>query len=268
MNKTTISNSTATIVLLTAMLGTPNALAGAQSGNGDGCNGRADVLIGADDDNVSNGIIQPVAPPPNQSLNNADVLEGNGGCDVLMGLLGNDVLSGGDGDDVTIGGVENFDPGGFGNKDIIFGGAGNDTNLWAPGDGSDAFLGGPGRRDAQVFGPIDTGFDDIPDLMTVSGRFSETGLPTANLTGSPGFCRLDDVRDTDLGFDFLVRFFVRATGNLAVTVRVTDVEQVFCTSEEGGAITYADLTSAHPAFVTISQDKVRQLNPTVGRIVY
>lgn len=264
MNKRTITAAAFFALTLPVSM----AYAGSQAGAGDGCNGRADVLIGNDDDNVNNSIIQPAGTQPNQSLNNADMLEGRGGCDVLMGLLGNDVLDGGDGADVMIGGVENFDPDGFGNKDVIFGGAGNDTNLWAPGDGSDAFIGGAGGRDAQVFGPIDTGFDDIPDLMTVTGRFSETGLPTANLTGSPGFCRLEYVGDTDLGFDFLVRFFVRATGNLAVTIRLRDVEQVFCTSEGGGDITYADLTSHDPKFVIVSQDKVRALNATVGRIVY
>ncbi len=257
-----------TAALLVAMLPATFSLAGAQTGSGDRCAGTADVLIGADDDNVDNPIIQPIAPPPNQSLNNADILQGFGGCDVLIGLKGNDVLDGGDGPDITIGGVERFDPEGFGNRDVIFGGAGNDTNLWAPGDGSDAFIGGPGGRDAQVFGLIDTGFDDVPDLAAVSGTFSETGLPTANLTGSPGFCRLEYVGDQNLGFDFLVRFFVRATGNLAVTIRLTDVEQVFCTSEAGGAITYADLTSSHPQFVIVGPDKVRALNPTVGRIVY
>ncbi|MEM9056897.1 MAG: hypothetical protein AAGD86_05430 [Pseudomonadota bacterium] len=256
------------VALVAVSLPASFAFAGAQDGLGDGCQGTADVLIGSDDDNVDNPLIQPVAPPPNQSLNNADILLGDGGCDVLIGLLGNDVLNGGDGDDVTIGGVENFDPDGFGNRDVIFGGAGNDTNVWAPGDGSDAFLGGPGFRDAQVFGVIDTGLDAVPDLIAVPGRFRNTGLPTADLTGSPGFCRLDIVGDETLGFDFLVRFFVRATGDLAVTIRLRDVEQVFCTSEAGGDITYADLTSSDPRFVIVSQDEVRQLNATVGRIVY
>ena len=36
----------------------------------------------------------------------------------------------------------------------MFGGPGNDVNLWAPGDGSEAFLGGPGL-DAIVFGTTD-----------------------------------------------------------------------------------------------------------------
>lgn len=259
---------TATVTLLAITLPATFSYAGSQEGLGDGCKGTADVLIGADDDNVDNSLIQPIAPPPNQSLNNADILEGRGGCDVLIGLLGNDVLDGGDGDDVTIGGIEQFDPGGFGNKDVIFGRGGNDTNLWAPGDGSDAFMGGPGARDAQVFGLIDTGFDAVPDLNAVSGTFRETGLPSANVTGSPGFCRLEYVGDEGLGFDFLVRFFVRATGNLAVTIRLRDVEQVFCTSEAGGQIIFADLTSESPQFVPVSQYMVTRLNSTVGQIIY
>ncbi|MFK8014146.1 MAG: hypothetical protein AB8G17_01730 [Gammaproteobacteria bacterium] len=252
---------------LLVTMGSAWAYAGAQEGGGDGCAGRADVLIGQDNDNVDNPLIQPIAPPPNQSLNNADILQGGGGCDVLMGLLGNDVLDGGNGSDIMIGGTEQFDPGGFGNKDVMLGGAGNDTNVWAPGDGSDAFIGGAGGRDAQVFGLIDRDYNNVPTLTHVNGTFSETGVPTANVTGSPGFCRLEYVGNTDLGFDFLVRFFVRATGNLAVTIRLKDVEQVFCTSEQGGQITFADLTGRYPHFVEVSQHEVQQLNRTVGRIV-
>ncbi len=245
----------------------PLAHAGALLGAGDGCAGVADVLIGQDDDNEANPLIQPIAPPPNQSLNNADVLQGAGGCDVLIGLLGNDVLDGGPGGDVLIGGTEQFDPDGFGNKDVMLGGAGNDTNIWAPGDGSDAFLGGSGDRDAQVFGLIDRDGANVPVLTPVFGKFSDTGLPTADVTGSPGFCRLEDVQQTDLGFDYLVRFFVRASGNLAVTIRLKDVEQVFCTSEAGGQITYADLTAEFPQFVVVSAAEAEALNRTVGQII-
>ncbi len=252
---------------LLASLVSVSAFAGAQNGAGDGCAGRSEVLIGQDNDNVDNPVIQPIAPPPNQSLNNADVIQGDGGCDVIIGLLGNDVLDGGNGSDILIGGTEQFDPDGFGNKDVMIGGAGNDTNVWAPGDGSDAFLGGPGRRDAQVFGVIDRDFDNVPTLTPVNGTFSETGVPTANVTGSPGFCRLEYVGDTDLGFDYLVRFFVRATGNLAVTIRLKDVEQVFCTSEQGGSITFADLTEPFAKFVEVAPYEVRDLNRTVSRII-
>ena len=241
--------------------------AGLQAGLGDGCEGKSEVLIGQDNDNADNPIIQPFAPPPNQSLNNADVLEGRGGCDVLIGLQGNDVLDGGPGNDILIGGTEQFDPDGFGNRDVIKGDAGNDVNVWAPGDGSDAFLGGNGQRDAQVFGLIDRDSHFVPILQPVLGLFRDTGVPTADVSGSPGFCRLEYVGDTDLGFDYLVRFFVRDSGDLAVTIRLANVEQVFCTSEAGGAITYADLTDDVPQFVEVSRDEVRTLNPTVSQII-
>ncbi len=238
-------------------------LTGAQ----DGCDGRPDVLIGQDDDNVDNSLIQIVTAPPNQSLDNADVLLGDGGCDVIIGRQGDDVISGGPGRDIMIGGVEQFDPEGFGNRDVMLGGPGNDVNIWAPGDGSDAFVGGLGARDAQVFGLIDIDESAIPVLTPATGQFSRTGIPTADVTGSPGFCRLEDVRYTDLGFDFLVRFFVRSTGDLAVTIRLKDVEQVFCTSEAGGAIIYADLTEMTPQFVEISLTEVAELNGLVGDII-
>jgi len=241
--------------------------AGAQQGGFDACSGRADVLIGRDDDNVNNPLLQIIAPPPNQSLDNADVLQGGGGCDVIVGLFGNDVLRGGPGSDIMIGGTEQFDPDGFGSKDVMFGDGGNDINIWAPGDGSDAFIGGPGARDAQVFGVVDRDGANVPVLTPVKGRFAETGIPTADVTGSPGFCTLERVKDESLGFDFLVRFFVRATNSLAVTVRLTDVEQVFCTSKAGGAITYADLRQDSPRFVQVYPAEVKKLNREVADII-
>jgi hypothetical protein len=45
----------------------------------------AQVLIGADDDNINNPAIQPSPPPPDQSLSNADVLVGGASNDVLTG---------------------------------------------------------------------------------------------------------------------------------------------------------------------------------------
>jgi hypothetical protein len=52
-----------------------------------------------------------------------------------------------------------------------------------------------------------------------------------------------------------------------VTVRTRDVEQVFCTSQAGGAITYADLTVADPQLVEVSLDDVDKLNRTVRAII-
>jgi hypothetical protein len=249
-------------VVLAAIIGAPERSEAAfvEGGNG------AEVLIGEDDDNVNNPTIQPPNLPPNtpnQSLNNTDVFSAAAGNDVMLGLLGGDVMQGGEGRDIAVGGTEQFVPP---NSDVMFGGPGNDTSLWAPGDGSDAFLGGPGV-DAQVFGVIDRDANNVPTLSNPGGGFPQ-GVPTANVSGSPGFCTLERIpAQNSLEYDFLVRFFVRSTGALAVTIRLEDTEQVFCTTEAGGEITFANLTRANPRFVTVSPDQVLNLNPDVRRII-
>jgi hypothetical protein len=224
----------------------------------------SEVLIGLDDDNVDDPEIQPEGVAANQSLNNADLIEGLGGHDVLIGLLGSDTIDGGPGDDVIIGGTEQ---GQAPNSDVQIGNRGNDVAIWAGGDGSDLFDGGPGNFDALVFGTIDR-VNNVPVLSAATGKYRDTGLPTANVTGQGGFCRLERVADPlGRGFEFLVRFFSRATGNLLVTVRTRDVEQVFCTSETGGAVTFADLTAAEAQLVEVSLDEVADLNRTVRAII-
>lgn len=224
---------------------------------------RSEVLIGADDDNQNDPEIQP-APGANQSLDNADTLVGDRGDDVLIGMLGSDVLLGGPGADVLVGGIEG---GQRPNSDIQLGDDGGDIAIWQGGDGSDLFDGG-GGRDALVLGTVDRGADNVPILSPVDGLHAKTGLPTANVSGQGGFCRLDRVADpAGRGVEFLVRFFVRATGNLAVTIRTRDVEQVFCTTEAGGGITFADLTAPAPAFGEVDLATVRELNPEVAKIV-
>jgi hypothetical protein len=174
-------------------------------------------------------------------------------------------MLGGPDHDVFIGGTEQ---GNRPNSDIQIGESGNDTAIWAGGDGSDLFDGGPGSSDALVFGTIDRDAKNVPILSPVTGRHERTGLPTANVTGQGGFCRLERVDDPgSRGFEFLVRFFVRATGNLAVTVRTRDVEQVFCTTEAGGNATFADLAAADPAFVPVTLGEVAELNKTVAKII-
>jgi len=218
---------------------------------------RPNVIIGLDNDNLDNPEIQPSPDDPDQSLNNTDILIGGFRDDILIGLLGSDVIHGWFGDDVIIGGTEQGTPP---NSDIMFGDHGEDIGIWAPGDGSEAFDGGPGV-DAEVFGLIDRDADNVPTLD------SETGLPTTDVTGSPGFCTIEAVQDSELGFEFLARFFVRATGNLAVTVRLTNTEQVFCTSEAGGEITFADLSEPDPQFEVVSLEDVEYLNPKVAQII-
>jgi hypothetical protein len=228
---------------------------------------RSDILIGSDDDNTDDPEIQPEGVTANQSLNNADTLLGERGDDILIGMLGSDVLLGGPGDDVLIGGIER---GSQPNSDIQLGEAGNDIAIWQGGDGSDTFDGGEGRRDALVFGTIDRDQDtNVPTIFPVDGRHSQTGLPRANVTGQNGFCTLEAVQDpVARGFQFLVRFFSKNTGNsLLVTVRTRDVEQVFCTAKDAAAITFADLTQPNPDFVEIGLGAVRDLNADVARII-
>lgn len=245
----------AALVVLTAAPGEAALVRGGEA---------SDLLFGHDDDNTGDVEIQPEGVTANQSLNNADVIDGLGGHDVMIGLLGSDTMLGGSGDDVMIGGTEQ---GQAPNSDVQIGGTGNDIAIWAGGDGSDLFDGGPGHFDALVFGTIDK-VDGIPVISSATGKYRDTGLPTANVTGQAGFCRLERVADPiERGFDFLVRFFSRASGSLLVTVRTRDVEQLFCTSEAGGAITYADLTAAEPELVEVSLDDVARLNRTVRAII-
>lgn len=226
---------------------------------------KADVLFGADDDNLDNPDIQPLGTTANQSLDNADVLLGNEGNDVVIGLRGSDTMHGGPGSDILIGGLE----GGTTNpkSDIMFGDGGNDVSIWAGGDGNDAFMGGPGR-DTLVFATVDR--DGIVPILSEPVPGFPNGLPTANATGQNGFCTLERIlEENSLGYVFLVRFFSKAAGNaLLATVRVDDaVEQVFCTSETAAEITFADLTETAPEFVEVSLEEVEEISRIVANII-
>ena len=221
-----------------------------------------DVLVGRDDDNVNNPDIQPPGVPsppgPNQSLNNTDLQVGGRGNDILIGLGGNDVQIGDDGDDIFIGGV---------GADVQFGGRGNDISIWAPGDGSDAFVGGP-NKDALVIGLFDRdpANNALPLLSNPTNGYPH-GRPSVNISGTNGFCTLERVDDPDLGYEFLVRFFVRSTGNLAVTMRLSETEHVFCPGLTPGEIVFADLTRDYPQFETVTLDQVQHLNQNVAPII-
>ena len=227
------------------------------------------LLIGRDDDRIDNVKIQAGAAT-DQSLARTDVIEGGPGNDVIFGLNGNDVIDGGPGQDIILGGPDGGPaPGGPPNSDIMFGGTGDDVNLWAPGDGSEAFIGGRGL-DALVFGTTDretvvdptTNFK-LPKLLFGVEGFPQ-GIPTADVTGQVQHCT---VEPSPLpGFSHLVRFR-GPNGNIIVTVRVKEVEQVFCSSANGAGIAFADLTVPSPAFVDVSHDEVEALNPLVAAMI-
>jgi hypothetical protein len=227
----------------------------------------AQLLIGRDDDNSANILIQAGAAA-NQSLNRTDVLDGGSGNDVMVGLNGNDVMNGGPGDDIILGGPDGGPaPGGPPNSDIMFGGPGNDVNLWAPGE---AFIGGPGV-DALVFGATDrealadpvTGVR-LPSLIFGVNGFPQ-GVPTADVSGLGNFCTLEP--SPLPGFQYLVRFRSKATNAIIVTVRVKDVEQIYCTNQATAAIALADLTAPAPAFVAVTPQEVQNLNRIVGAMI-
>jgi hypothetical protein len=68
-------------------------------------------------------------------------------------------------------------------------------------------------------------------------------------------------------FDYLVRFRSKATNAIIVTVRVKDVEQIFCTSQNSASIAVADLTASSPAFVDVVPPQVAILNRIVGAMI-
>ena len=227
------------------------------------------LLIGRDDDNIDNVDIQAGALA-NQSLNRTDIIDGGPGNDVIFGLNGDDVIDGGPGLDIILGGPDGgVPPGGPPNSDIMFGGPGNDVNLWAPGDGSEAFIGGPGidasylaRTDRESAPDLATGVR-LPTLLFGVGGFPQ-GIPTADVSGLVQHCTVE--RSPSPGYDFLLRFRGPA-GNIIVTVRVSEVEQFFCPSKEGAGIAFADLTLPSPAFVDVSQQEVETLNPLVAAMI-
>jgi hypothetical protein len=220
---------------LAAVVGVTNGSAGAAVQPGTANN---DVIIGRDNDNAANTFIQPAGVAAKQHLDDTDLLTGAGGHDLLIGLKGDDVLNGGGGDDILVGGNER---GVAPNSDVILGDSGNDINIWAPGDGSDLYSAGSGH-DVQVLAPFVLDAAGKPALFWQYGR----QVPHVNAANQPAFtCTVEAVPAAqNLGVKYLVRFFANA--NLAVTIRLDQVEKVVCPSAKAGKVTVADLTSAQP----------------------
>lgn len=239
----------------------------------------ASPQVGSDLNSAQNPFVQPQDPAlsgggRDQTLQFGDVLRGDADMngdyeDVLIGRLGTDVIFGGLDDDVILGGTEHFNPQ---NRDRAFGEDGEDVFVWAPGDGSDFFDGGPGI-DAVIFGLVgevengQTVFrvanDQLPGDVFIDPA---TGLPQVDVTNSPGFCEvIDDSTSPNaeaeldaLGLDHLVRFSIRGIRNafeagtqntdngVRVTLHLKDVELLVCTSRDGGEIVAYNLTTSPP----------------------
>ena len=237
---------------------------------------KPQVLIGADNDDTSNTTIQPPGVTANQSLRKSDQISGGKASDTIIGRLGSDVLLANAGNDVMVGGTEGgqpaLPPGQLpDNNDIAYGGVGSDSFIWAPGDGSDAFIGGDpakakkkakgktsakskGKKKAKPAPELDTlvignlvltSDLTLPQLFnTKFGQLplvfaSDRGVPTP-LGGTPprnpnltGNCQIL-AAPAGLGYDFLVRFFgntPQSPATQAVTIRIKGVEQVICPTE-------------------------------------
>ncbi len=232
---------------------------------------KAQVIVGADNDEIGNGTIQPIPTPPgaDQSLKKADLIDGGLGPDTLIGRLGSDVFKAGEGDDVIVGGTEGGQPQPpLPNSDIAYGQTGSDAFIWAPGDGSDAFVGGNAAKvkkkrvkgesvkktakgkvkklkkpapevDTLVIGNLVlTSDSSTPQLFSTKfGQLpqvfsSDRGVPTP-LGGTPprnpNLTGLCEIVAAPPGLGFdYLVRFFGAPGNLLVTIRTKGVEQVIC----------------------------------------
>ena len=208
-----------------------------------------DVTFGADNDNADNPFIQPPGVTAKQHMDNTDVLFGRAGRDLLVGRLGGDTVVAGPGNDVLVGGPEAF---AAPNSDVLLGEEGNDINIWAPGDGSDAFAGDKGH-DTMVFAPFVLDGDDLT-LRRHRGRQGPGGRHRRQRSVlAARSCR--SRRREKLGAQFLVRFLVN--GVPAVTVRQKDVEKVVCPSPREGRAKVARLAGPHPTFHEVHVNRLR-----------
>jgi len=226
---------------------------------GDDHSNRGQVLIGRDDDEPADPTIQPAGVAANQSLRKGDQLFGGHRSDLLIGRLGPDTLVSGpedrnDNGDVIVGGTERgSDVQAFPNFDVAKGGSGNDAFVWAPGDGSDAFIGGERSRgrydtDTLVIGTMplkpgdnsqpelfDTPFGPLPRAIVSNGKLPATIGDSPALPSIKSSCQVVDA-PPGLGYQHLVRVFNAATGAQAVTIRIREVEQLLCGSADGDGI--------------------------------
>jgi RTX calcium-binding nonapeptide repeat (4 copies) len=209
-----------------------------------------DVTAGLDNDNAANTFIQPPGVTAPQHMDNTDLLFGRDNDDLLIGNLGGDTLLGGADDDILIGGPERYTTP---SSDVIVGEEGDDIDVWAPGDGNDAFAGNE-DKDTMVLAPFVLDANGRLVLTHVHGR----KIPHVDIDAQPTFtCAVEPVPDSEhLGFQFLVRFY--DDGTLVATVRQKDVEKVYCPSPTPGTAQVARLGSAHPtAFRTVHLDGIR-----------
>jgi hypothetical protein len=127
----------------------------------------------------------------------------------------------------------------------MLGETGNDINIWAPGDGSDAYAADRGL-DTMILAPLVT--DPNGSVKYFNGR----QVPRVDISNKPAFtCDIVTVPPSEqLGAQFLGRFKVNNV--IVATVRLKDVELVLCPSQHDNQVQVADLTVAYPSFDQVS----------------
>jgi Ca2+-binding RTX toxin-like protein len=131
------------------------------------------------------------------------VLAGNAGNDTLEGGKGVEILKGGDGNDIVDGN---------GSNDLANLGAGSDTFVWDPGDGSDTIEGADGQ-DTMVFNGADAA--DVVDLSANGDRL--------RFFRNPGNITMDTHGVERVAFNALGGFDAVKVGDLTGT-DVTNVD--------------------------------------------
>ena len=215
-----------------------------------------DIHVGLDNDNADNEFIQPPGVPTKQHMDNTDVVFGRDGNDLLVGNLGSDTIPGGKGADVLIGGP---DDSATPSSDVLLGDEGNDINIWAPGDGNDAYVGDKGS-DAMVFATLLAEADGSLLLESFAGR----RIPRVDIGGKPQqSCTIEKIPPSQqFGAQYLVRF--NLDGDPVASVRLKDVERVLCPAADAGRASVADLTDDTPAFREV---RLHDIGGTLGAIV-
>lgn len=224
-----------------------------------------------------------------QSLQLGDIIDGTVNNDLLIGGLGIDILVGKEGDDIFVGGTEDFNA--F-NRDRAFGQQGDDSFLWAPGDGNDFFDGGPGQDVlfmtliGETRGPngetegspfFNVSPPGRPGTQDFDGIFqTTTGMPVIDVAAGPGFCELVEPDEqnqaglNELNLDHLVRFVLRGPRStfeaadtsidpatlddgLRVAIHLKNVEFLVCAGQTSDTVKILDLRSIPAQEVDISQ---------------
>ncbi len=189
-------------------------------------------------------------------------MDGESGDDVLIGLGGSDAMPAGKGHDMMVGGTEQGTPTATHVRRRR-----HDIAMWRAGDGSELRR---RRQSTRSSWARRSRCEQHPVIITpTTGRYAKTGMPTADVTGKGGFCTVEDVAGSGSRIRVprpLLR--PKATGKLAVTIRVVEVEQVYLHERGRAARSPSPISPpATPAFVNLRSTRSGHINATVAKII-